>query len=158
MATKSYAGRAAAGGALVAVLLVGSLQAQAGSGTTAPTSAVAAQALAQSVRIPAGVRANGQPLPSGVYTLRVSGDPVAPVVGQGPDSARWVEFVQGGQVRGKELASVVAPADVKAVAKRTPPTEGRGIVHVLRGAEYIRVWVNNSGTQYLVHLTASAAR
>ena len=158
MVTNSFLGRAAAGSALAAALLVGQLQAQTGTASPAPTSSVGAQALAQSVRIPAGVRANGQSLPAGVYTLRVSSDPVAPVVGQGPDSARWVEFVQGGQVRGKELASVVAPADVKAVAKRTPPAEGRGIVHVLRGAEYIRVWVNHGGTQYLVHLTASAAR
>ena len=158
MVAISFMGRAAAGSALAAALLVGQLQAQSSTAASAPTSSASAQALAQSVRIPSGVRANGQSLPAGVYTLRVSNDPVAPVVGQGPESARWVEFVQGGQVRGKELASVVAPADVKAVAKRTPPAEGRGIVHVLRGADYIRVWVNSSGSQYLVHLSASAAR
>jgi len=156
MVTNSFLGRAAAGSALAAALLVGQLQAQTGTTSAAPTSSVTAQPLAQSVRIPAGVRANGQSLPAGVYTLRTSGEPVTPVVGQGPDSARWVEFVQGGQVRGKELASVVAPADGKAVAKPTPPAQGLGIVHVLRGAEYIRVWVNSGGSQYLVHLTAAA--
>lgn len=108
------------------------------------------------VRIPQGVSANGQPLPAGTYAVRVSADPVSPVVGQGPDAARWVEFVQGGQVRGKELASVVAPADVKAVAKRTPPSQGSGLVHVLRGSEYVRVWVNHDGSQYLVHLSVAA--
>jgi hypothetical protein len=122
--------------------------------TFAAPLAVAAQgeALASSVQIPSGVTANGAPLPAGTYTLRVSSDPVTPVVGQGPESAKWVEFVQNGQVRGKELASVVAPADVKAVAKRTPPSEGAGLVHVLRGNEYVRIWVNDGGTQYLVHL------
>jgi hypothetical protein len=105
-----------------------------------------------SVRIPTQVMANGQPLPAGSYTLRVSSDTVAAVVGQGPDAAKWVEFLQAGQVKGKELASVVQPADVKAVAKRTPPTEGRAMVQALRGADYIRVWVNHGGTQYLVHL------
>jgi len=116
------------------------------------TVAAQGEALASSVQIPSGVTANGAPLPAGTYTLRVSADPVTPVVGQGPDSAKWVEFVQNGEVRGKELASVVAPPDVKAVAKRTPPAEGLGLVHVLRGNEYVRIWVNDGGTQYLVHL------
>lgn len=137
--------RASAWGVLAAVALTAHVQAQ----TPAAT-------LASSVRIPAGVSANGQPLPAGTYTVRVSADPVTPVVGQGPDSAKWVEFVQGGQVRGKELASVVAPADVKAVAKRTPPNQGVGVVHTLRGNDYVRVWVNQGGSQYLVHLTAAA--
>jgi hypothetical protein len=111
-------------------------------------------ALAQSVRVPQGVRANGQPLPAGTYTLRVSSEAVTPVVGQAADSARWVEFVQGGQVRGKELASVVAPADVKAVTESVPSAASRGVVHALRGNEYVRIWVNEGGTQYLVHLVA----
>ncbi len=99
--------------------------------------------------------ANGQPLPSGTYTLRLSSDEVAPVVGQGATSAKWVEFLQGGQVKGRELASVVAPPDVKAVAKGAPPAKGKSRVQLLRGATYIRVWVNDGGTQYLVHLVAS---
>ena len=143
MNAKSLWVRITAGGLLAAVLSVATLSAQAAPETLA------------TVRIPQGVTANGQPLPAGSYTVRVSSEAVTPVVGQGPDAARWVEFVQNGQVRGKELASVVAPADVKAVAKRTPPAEGRGLVHVLRGAEYVRVWVNHDGAQYLVHLTVT---
>lgn len=139
-------GRAGAWGVVAAVVLVGQLHAQ----------TPAASTLASSVRIPQGVSANGQPLPAGTYTVRVSSEAVTPVVGQGPDSAKWVEFVQNGQVRGKELASVVAPADVKAVAKRTPPPSGTGVVQVLRGADYVRVWVNHQGAQYLVHLAAKA--
>ena len=118
--------------------------------------AQSAPAALGTVRIPAGVSANGQALPTGTYTVRVSTDPVTPVVGQGPDAARWVEFVQAGQVKGRELASVVAPADVKAVAKGAPPASGRAIVQVLRGEEYVRIWVNQAGTQYLVHLTRKA--
>lgn len=116
----------------------------------------AAQSQLATASIPSGVSANGQALPAGTYTLRVSTETVAPVVGQAPEAARWVEFVQGGQVKGKELASVVAPADVKAVAKRTPPAEGRALVQALRGADYVRVWVNQGGTQYLVHLSKAA--
>lgn len=113
---------------------------------------VSAQALA-TARISTGVSANGQALPAGTYTLRVSTDPVTAVVGQGPEAAKWVEFLQSGQVKGKELASVVVPADVKAVAKRTPPAPGQALVQSLRGADYLRVWVNQGGTQYLVHLS-----
>jgi len=140
-------GRASAWSVLAAFALAGQLHAQTANATST---------LASSVRIPAGVKANGQPLPSGAYTVRVSADPVTPVVGQGPEAAKWVEFVQAGQVKGKELASVVAPADVKAVAKRTPPTAGSGLVHTLRGSDYVRVWVNHNGSQYLVHLSAAA--
>lgn len=117
-------------------------------------SAQAAPEALATVSIPRAVTANGQPLPAGTYGVRLSSEKVAPVVGQGPDSARWVEFVQGGQVRGKELATVVAPADVKAVAKRTPPAEGRGFVTAI-GSEFVRVWVNYGGSQYLVHLTVA---
>jgi len=121
---------------------------------SAQAAAPAAPAALATVRIPQAVTANGQPLPAGTYSVRVSSEKVAPVVGQGPDSARWVEFVQGGQVRGKELATVVAPADVKAVAKRTPPAEGSGLVTAI-GSEFVRVWVNHGGSQYLVHLTVA---
>jgi hypothetical protein len=130
--------------------------------TIASVVPVAAQAQSQTqkalgtARIPAGVVANGQPLPAGTYSVRLSTDPVAPVVGQGADAAKWVEFVQAGQVKGKELASVVSPADVKAVAKRTPPAPGAGMVQTLNGADYVRVWFNSGGTQYLVHLTRAA--
>ncbi len=144
MTAKSRWVKIAACGLVAASISTANLFAQTASGALA------------TVRIPQGVSANGQPLPAGTYSVRVSSEPVSPVVGQGPDAARWVEFVQGGQVRGKELASVVAPADVKAVAKRTPPSQGSGLVHVLRGAEYVRVWVNQGGSQYLVHLSVAA--
>jgi hypothetical protein len=117
----------------------------------APISAQTTTALG-SVRLPRAVVANGQPLAAGTYTLRMTTDPVTSVVGQGPDAAHWVEFVQGGQVKGKELASIVTPADTKLVAKRTPPAAGRPLVQMLKGADYLRVWVNRDGTQYLVHL------
>jgi hypothetical protein len=120
--------------------------------------ALAATAMAQTgtslgtVRLPRAAIANGQPLAAGTYSLRMTTDPVPAVVGQGPDSAHWVEFVQAGQVKGKELASIVTPADTKLVAKRTPPAAGRPLVQMLKGADYLRVWVNHDGTQYLIHL------
>src|SRR5262245_51647381 len=106
-----------------------------------------------SVQLPRAVVANGQPLPAGTYTLRLSNDAVTPVVGQAPESAKWVEFVQGTAVKGRELATVVGAPDVKAVAKMAPPAAGSAKVQLLRGADYLRIWFNRAGTQYLVHLS-----
>ena len=55
--------------------------------------------------------ADGKPLPRGRYTLRLTAQAAQPTVaGQLPDLNRWVEFVQGGQVKGREIVSIV-PAD-----------------------------------------------
>jgi hypothetical protein len=109
-----------------------------------------------SVRLTQTVKANGQDLPAGTYTLRLTSDAVAPVVGQSPDAAQWVEFVQGGQVKGKELATKVAAAEVKQIAKMAPPAAGASKVQMLKGADYVRVWLNRAGTHYLVHLSTTA--
>lgn len=111
-----------------------------------------------SVRLPRAVMANGEPLAAGTYVVRLSADPVAPVVGQSAESARWVEFVQGGVVKGRELATVIPAADVTAVAKGTPPADGTARVQPLRGSDYLRVWANLGGTQYLIHLPIGAGR
>ena len=112
---------------------------------------VLAQSLG-SVRLPQRVMADGKPLAAGTYTVRISSDAVTPVVGQGPNSEKWVEFLQGTEVKGRELATVVSGPDVKAVAKGELPATGAARVQVLRGADYLRVWINSDGTQYLVHL------
>jgi hypothetical protein len=63
-----------------------------------------------------------------------------------------VEFVQGGDVKGRELASVVPSAEVAQVVKGTPPAPGSSKVELLRGGEYLRIWTNRGGTHYLIHL------
>jgi len=121
---------------------------------------VDAQAAAQSlgsVTISKKVMANGQPLAAGTYTVRLSADTVSAVVGQSADSEKWVEFVQGGQVKGKELATVVGSADVKTVSKEKPPAAGTSRVDLLKGADYLRVWINKGGTHYLIHLTLATS-
>ena len=105
------------------------------------------------VRLPRAVMANGQSLAAGTYSTRLSTETVSRVVGQPADSTRWVEFVQDGQVKGRELATVVPPADVKQVAKGTPPPQGSARVQTLRGGDYLRVWLNRAGTQYLIHFS-----
>jgi hypothetical protein len=95
--------------------------------------------------------ANGQPLAAGSYSARLSNDAAPRVVGLSPEGVHWIEFVQDGQIKGRELATVVGPADVKQVAKGTPPAAGAARVQTLRGGDYVRVWFNRSGTQYLIH-------
>jgi hypothetical protein len=108
------------------------------------------------VRLSRAVMADGKALPAGSYSLRVSTAPVASVVGQASDSAQWVEFVQSGEVKGRELATVVASADVKGVVDGTPPAAGSAKVELLKGGEYLRVWANHDGTHYLIHLVVGS--
>jgi hypothetical protein len=110
-----------------------------------------------SVRIPRSVMANGQPLAAGTYTVRLTDETVTPVVGQPAGSERWVEFVQRGDVKGRELASVMSSEAVKDVAKEKPPAAGRARVDLLKGGDYLRVWINHGGTHYLIHLATGQA-
>jgi len=105
-----------------------------------------------SVRIPRQVMANGQPLASGAYTVRLSTAAVTPVVGQSADGARWVEFVQDGQTRGRALATVLSAAEAGDVVDGSTPAAGRAKVELLNGNDYLRVWINHGGTHYLLHL------
>ena len=106
-----------------------------------------------SVRLPQSVTLGDQSLSAGTYTVRATNAPVEPVVGQGPDSHQWVEFVQGGQVRGRALATKLTPAEVKEVAESGVPATGSSRVELLKGGDYLRVWINQGGTSYLVHLS-----
>jgi len=126
-------------------------------GWSAPASAQAGAQSIGTVRLTQAARANGQSLAAGTYTLRLTSENPSPVVGQGPSSARWVEFVQGGQVRGRELATVVTASDIAVVGKtKTPPGPGTVRVHSLKGGDYTRIWLNSGGTHYLVHLSTAA--
>jgi len=121
-------------------------------GQPAPLQAQTASGSLGIVRLSRSVVADGKVLPAGSYTLRVASEAVTPVVGQGPDSEKWVEFLQGGQVKGRELSSVIAATDIKAAVTGTPPAANSSKVELLRGGEYLRVWVNRGGYQYLIHL------
>jgi hypothetical protein len=68
---------------------------------------------------------------------------------------RWVEFAQGGSVKGREVVSIVPQAEIKMVAKDAPPAAGASKVQVLRGNEYVRVWINKAGNFYLIHFPAA---
>lgn len=132
---------------LIGVVMIG--------GLLAPAAVSADQAAARSLGSVQVIRkavANGEPLAAGTYMLRVSDQAVAPVVGQNRDESCWVEFVQSGQVKGRELATVLTTAEAKALKKGVVPAAGTARTDVLKGNEYLRIWVNRGGTNYVIHL------
>jgi hypothetical protein len=109
-----------------------------------------------SVRLPAGVKADGKDLPAGTYQVRLTADEAKPdAKGSSEKLERWVEFVKGGQVVGREVVSIVPSAEAKLVQKDTPPPSGGAKVETLKGGDYMRVWINRGGNYYLVHLVKS---
>jgi hypothetical protein len=103
------------------------------------------------------VMADGQPLPAGTYQVRLTADAPKPGVGQSPDAARYVEFVRGGKVVGREVATVVPQAEIAQVADGPRPPAGGSRVELLKGNDYVRVWINRGGTHYIIHLPAATA-
>jgi hypothetical protein len=121
---------------------------------TAPTGDV----MLGTVRLPKGVSADGKPLPPGSYQVRVTSQEAGPpAVGITETLERWVEFVQGGTVKGREVVSIVPQTEVKNVVKDAPPPSGSSRVQTLKGNDYVRVWFNRAGNHYLIHLPVAAA-
>jgi len=121
-------------------------------GAKSSTAANGAMSLG-SVRLNHAVKANGQPLAAGSYTVRLTEEEARPdVKGQDPKLERWVEFVQGSQVKGREVVSIVPENEIAQIAdgKRVP--NGSSRVEMLKGNDYVRVWINKGGNNYLIHL------
>ena len=125
--------------------------------TEAPTAPTGDLTLG-SVRLTRGVTADGKPLAAGTYQVRLTAQQAAPeAVGTTEALERWVEFSQGKSVKGREVVSIVPQAEIKMVVKDAPPASGGSKVQVLRGNEYLRVWINRGGTHYLIHFPIAAA-
>ncbi len=109
------------------------------------------------VRVPRKVMADGKALAPGTYQVRMTSQEAAgKAPGATPTYERYVEFLQKGEVKGREVASIVADADIAKVAKGKKPAAGGSKVEVLKGNDYLRVWINRGGNHYLIHLVASA--
>jgi hypothetical protein len=109
-----------------------------------------------SVRLPRAVTADGKPLAAGTYQVRLTAQASQPnAVGATEELERWVEFTRGGKVAGREVVSIVPQAEVKLVTKDAPPASGGSKVQVLRGNDYLRVWINRAGNHYLIHFPLS---
>jgi hypothetical protein len=106
-----------------------------------------------SVRIPRAVMADGKALKAGTYQVRLTGQEARPdAIGQTEKLERWAELIQGGQARGREVVTIVPGAEIQQVADGRPPRPGASKVELLKGGDYLRVWINRGGTHYLIHL------
>ena len=65
-----------------------------------------------SVRLTHSVMADGKPLKAGTYQVRLTSQAASPTV-PGQTMERWVEFLQGGKVAGREVVSIVPQAELK---------------------------------------------
>jgi hypothetical protein len=109
------------------------------------------------VTLSKAVMANGQKLAPGTYQVRLTNDQPKPGAGQSPDAERYVEFLRGGKVVGREVATVVAEADIKQILDSPrQPAAGSSRVEVLKGDDYVRVWINRGGTNYILHMPVAA--
>jgi hypothetical protein len=138
-----------AGTAMAALLSVG-VAAQ----TTPQGQVPTGQTALGSVSLPRAVMANGQTLAAGSYQVRLTAEAAQPTV-PGIQMERWVEFLRGGKVVGREVVSIVPQAEVKDLQPGPDsPRAGAGStrVEMLKGDEYLRVWINRGGVNYLLHL------
>jgi hypothetical protein len=125
--------------------------------TTAPDPAVpGGDSALGSVNVPRSVMANGQKLTAGTYQLRLTAEEAMPGPGQSRNAERWVEFLRGGKVVGREVATIIPDAEVGVVAKGPRPRPNGSRVEMLKGNDYLRIWVNRGSANYLIHLPPAA--
>jgi hypothetical protein len=125
------------------------------------TSAGAAQQKAAAglgqVRVSRDVLADGKSLKAGLYEVRVTGEEQAPAKGMSAHAERWIEFVSKGAVAGREVATVIADADIASVAKGPRPRANASRVDILKGGDYLRVWINRNGEHYLLNMPVAGS-
>jgi hypothetical protein len=108
------------------------------------------------VNLTRSVTLGGQRLAAGAYQVRLTNDAPQPGVGQSPDAEKFVEFLRAGKVVGREVATVVSNADIGTIAKGKRPAAGASSVELLKGNDYLRVWINRGGQNYLIHLPVAS--
>jgi hypothetical protein len=119
----------------------------------APPEVPTGELMLGTVQIPRRANADGKPLAAGTYQVRLTAQSAQPeAVGITPMYSRWVEFLQGGEVRGREVVSIVPQQEIATVAQDTPPPLNGNRVQMLAGGDYLRVWMNRGGHHYLIYL------
>ena len=111
--------------------------------------AAVARAARGDVSLPRRVLVGGTQLAAGSYSLRLAEE--VPPAANGLGAGRWVEFVRNGSVAGRELAVAIPNEEIGTVAK-SPGPRNEARVESLRESDYVRIWLNRSGVNYLLHL------
>jgi hypothetical protein len=118
----------------------------------APTAPAGEQPLG-SVNLAKAVKADGMVLAAGTYQVRLTAQAASPdAKGETQGLERWVEFLQQGKVKGREVVTIVPKSEIKSIQKDAPPAPNSSKVQLLKGGQYVRVWINKGGNHYLVHL------
>jgi len=136
------------------MVLVGAIAAALAASTAFAQSSRAAANLG-TVHIAKKVMADGKPLAPGTYQVRATDDAPKPGTGQDPNGEKYVEFLRGGKVVAREVATIVPASDISKIAKKNPPKAGTSRTELLKGGDYYRVWINKSGTNYIINLPTS---
>ena len=81
---------------------------------TAPSPAAPAGEVALgAVHFAKGVKADGKALAAGTYQVRLTAQAAnPPAKGQSEGLERWVEFTQGGQVKGREVVTIIPQSEI----------------------------------------------
>jgi hypothetical protein len=103
------------------------------------------------VAIPQEVRANGQPLAAGRYEVRLTDEWLQPLVQGATQGTQWVEFYANGRQAGREAALVIPASEIGAISE-WDPAPGATRVDTLKSGDFVRIWVNRDGTNYLIYL------
>ena len=105
------------------------------------------------VHIPRSVKADDQPLKAGTYQVRLSGDPLT--AGRRPEpEPRAVGRVPPGRQGEGQGGRLDRPGRSDRARSRRARSRSRTAsrVDVLKGDDYVRVWINKGGNNYLIHL------
>ena len=96
-----------------------------------------------------GVKADGKALAAGTYQVRLTAQAAnPPAKGQTEGLERWVEFVQGGQVKGREVVTIIPQSEIAQVQKDTPPAANGSKVETPEGRR-LRARLDQQGRQSL---------
>jgi hypothetical protein len=123
-----------------------------GAALGAQTNRAATGTVLGTVHLTQQVMADGKPLAAGTYQVRLTSDEVKTAVGENPDAEKYVEFVRGGKVAGREVATIISAEDIGKIAKGKKPHANSSSVETLKGGDFVRVWINKGGTNYLINM------
>ena len=106
-----------------------------------------------SVHFAKGVKADGKTLAAGTYQVRLTAQAATPPAkGESEGLERWVEFTQAGKVKGREVVTIIPQSEIAQVQKDTPPAANSSKVELLKGGDFLRVWIRKGANHYLLHL------
>jgi hypothetical protein len=52
----------------------------------------------------------------------------------------------------REVATVIPAADIDAIVKSSKPRPNSSKVEKLKGDDYVRVWINRNGNNYIINM------